>query len=250
MEDLGNNRNDYLVALTKAITSLIPNGGSIIGEIIGNVVPNQRIDRIAKYVKELDARLSQISTVELEKLLTNAEFVDLLEEGFFQASRAITEERRNHILNIITNGINVEDIELIQSKYLLKLLNELNDIEVIWLRYYQDTRVTADEEFREKNKEILNQRKRYQKKSEKELIDYLLQDGYTEHLERLGLINKQIKINKKSGMPDFNRLTGKPEIRNVNITSLGTLLLQQLELIEKSNLVDKFLPNIEIRVFK
>lgn len=231
--NLENNRIDYIVSLSKAVTGLIPDYGSLVGELIGNIVPNQRIDRIAKYVKELESRLSKIPIEKINRLLNNEEFIDLIEEGFYQASRAITAERRAYIINIIINGIEDEDIELIQSKQILKILMELNDIEIIWLRFYLDSTITGDVEFREKNKNILREENKYKIKEDKELINLLIQNNYKEHLERLNLIYRNIKLIKATDQPKFDRVTGKPETSYISITTLGRLLLKQLGLVEQ-----------------
>lgn len=231
--DLGNNKTDYAVALSKALSGIIPNYGSLVGELIGNIVPNQRIDRIAKYVKELDIKLSQIPIEKINNLFKNEEFIDLIEEGFYQASRALTDERRVYITNIILNGIEDINIELIQSKQLMKILSELNDIEIIWLRYYLVPTISGDETFRNKNKNVLAPINRHKIKEEKDLVDLLIQNNYKEHLERLNLVYQKIKINKDTQQPLFNRLTGKPEIGTVRITSLGNLLLKHIGLIDK-----------------
>ncbi len=62
--------------------------------------------------------------------------IDLIEEGFVQASRSLSNERREYIANVVANGISDEEKNYADSKYILKLLGELNDQEVIWLRFF------------------------------------------------------------------------------------------------------------------
>jgi hypothetical protein len=46
-------------------------------------------------------------------------------------------DEKEYIINIITNGIESEELEMIQSYWLLRaLINRLNDIEIIWLLFY------------------------------------------------------------------------------------------------------------------
>lgn len=236
---LDNNNVDYSVALAKGIAGIIPNYGSVLGEIIGSIVPNQRIDRIAKYVKQLDERLSLIPLEKLNKLIENEQFLDLIEESFYMSSRLMSDQRREYIINIIINGIEAEELEMIQSKQLLKILNELNDVEIIWLRYYLNPTIGGDEEFREKHKVIFDDRKNYSHKNEKEFINYILQDSYTEHLARLGLISHQIKMDRDKGVPKFNRNTGKPETSYISITTIGKLLLKKIGLGEDIEIYKK-----------
>ena len=51
---LGNNTTDIVAAISKVGVGMVPYVGSILGEIIGNVIPNQRIDRITQFVQHLD----------------------------------------------------------------------------------------------------------------------------------------------------------------------------------------------------
>lgn len=244
--ELGNNKTDYGVAITKIAASIICPELGFLGEIIGNVIPNQRIDRIAKYVKQLDERLSLIPLEKLNKLIENEQFIDLIEESFYMSSRVMSDERREYIINIITNGIESEELEMIQSKQFLKLINELNDIEIIWLRFYLHPTISGDEEFRVKHKDVFDEKKRYSHKNEKEFIDYIVQDSYTEHLERLGLIIRHIKMDREKKIPKFNENTGKPETSYVRITSLGKLLLKNIGLGDKIEIFRKPTP-IDIR---
>jgi hypothetical protein len=244
--ELENNKTDFDISITKAIAGMIPVCGSLLGEIIGNVVPNQRIDRIAKYVKHLDERLTAIPVDKLNKLIENEQFIDLLEESFYMSARVMSDERREYIINIIAKGIDSEDLIMIQSKQLLKILNELNDVEVIWLRFYLDSTMSGDKVFREKHKEIFDEKKKYSHKNEKEFIDYIVQDSYIEHLERLGLIDHQIKMDREKEIPKYNRNTGKPETSYIHITTLGKLLLKQIGLGDEIVIYRKSIP-IEIR---
>ncbi|MBA4318027.1 MAG: hypothetical protein C0412_06480 [Flavobacterium sp.] len=244
--ELENNKTDYIVSLSKVITGMVPEYGSLLGEIIGNIVPNQRIDRIAKYVKQLDERLSSIPVEKINDLLQNEEFIDLIEESFYMSSRVMSDERREYIINIIAKGIESEELEMIQSKQLLKILNELNDVEIIWLRFYLDTTFNGDKEFREKHKDIFDEKKKYSHKNEKEYIDYIVQDSYVEHLERLGLISHQIRMDREKEVPKFNRVTGKSETSYVHITTFGKPLLKQIGLGDEIEIYRKPIP-INIR---
>lgn len=229
--NLKSNLIDHFVSASKAISgTLSPEFGPILGEIIGSIVPNQRIDRIALFVQELDAKINLFPIEKVNKLLDNIEFIDLIEESFLQATRALTEERRNYIINIITNGIDSEQLEINQSKHLLRILSELNDIEIIWLRSYLDPGITRDLEFKEKHKDLLNINQ--YPLDEKNYFEYIISDSYKEHLERLGLIYNVISIDRKTDMPKFDRITGKPDSRSIRITTLGKLLLKEIGLCD------------------
>lgn len=227
------NKTDLAVTISKTVLGIIPYAGNFIGEIIGNIIPNQRIDRIAKFCTELDKEIKELPIEIIKSLQKNEEFVDFLEESFLQASRAFSEERRTYILKIVINGIKDENLEIIQSKHLLKILNELNDIEIIWLRYHHNYYDSRDKEFEEQHKNILEKVYAYVKCDDETLIKAAIQDSYLEHLERLELLNTKIKIDKQSNQPRYNKATGQPETSHTRITTLGKLLLKQIGLIEE-----------------
>lgn len=48
---------DYAVMLTKASIGALPVIGPLMTEVIGSIIPNQRIDRIAELARILDEKL-------------------------------------------------------------------------------------------------------------------------------------------------------------------------------------------------
>lgn len=233
--NLESNKNDLLVSAAKSIVGVVPIAGSLLSELVGNLIPNQRIDRLSNYVKELDERLSKIPIEKINSLLRNEEFIDLIEEGFIQAARAISNERRKYISSIIYNGITDENIQINESKQLLKILSELNDIEIIWLRYFVISTLGGDEEFREKHKNILQKIYLHVGADDETRTKAAIQESYKEHLERLDLIFHNIRIDHKTNLPLFDKNTGKPQKTHSKITDLGRLMLKQIGLIDDLN---------------
>ncbi|MGV0847984.1 hypothetical protein ACTS9T_15580 [Empedobacter falsenii] len=234
-DQLDNNKTDLLVSAAKSAVGVVPIAGSLLSELVGNLIPNQRIDRLSKYVKELDDRISKIPTEKINSLLNNDDFIDLIEEGFVQASRAITDKRRQYIASIVSTGITDKNIQLNESKQLLKILSELNDIEIIWLRSYLVPTIGGDEEFRQKHKNILQPIHTYMGADEETMTKAALQNSYKEHLERLELIDHKIRIDTTTKMPEFDTFTGKPKKSYSTITTLGRLLLKQIGIIDELN---------------
>jgi hypothetical protein len=236
--NLDNNKIDFLTSAAKSIVGAVPLAGSFLSELVGNIIPNQRIDRLTKYLKELDARFSKIPVERINFLLGNDDFVDLIEEGFVQASRATSEERRQYISSIVANGITDESISLLESKYLLKIIEELNDVEIIWLRSYFDPIHKRDKEFRDKHKNILTLISPDLSSDKETFRKSAFQNSYKEHLERLDLISHKIRVDHNTGLPEFDKYSGKTKTSYTEVTILGRLLLKQIGLInekEESN---------------
>ncbi|MFW1969590.1 hypothetical protein ACG95P_21380, partial [Acinetobacter guillouiae] len=159
MTEKDNNLNasflDHRVATYKAIAGLIPGVGSILSEVVGAIIPDQRMDRLVKYIKILDTKVQKINSDLLEIAKQNELAIDLIEEGFVQASRSLSNERREYIANVVANGISDEEKNYADSKYILKLLGELNDQEVIWLRFFLHPTFDGDEEFRQQHQNVI-----------------------------------------------------------------------------------------------
>ena len=103
--ELEKNKTDLLTSAAKSVFGALPVAGPLLSELIGNLIPDQRIDRLSKYIIELERKLSDLSAERIRELLKDDECIDLFEEGFVQASRAITDERRTQIASVIRNGL-------------------------------------------------------------------------------------------------------------------------------------------------
>jgi hypothetical protein len=240
MNEIKYNKTDLIVSASKSVLGAIPFAGSLLSELVGELIPNQRLERLTKYVIELDEKLSKISSEMLDSLKDKIDFIDLIEEGFVQASRAITDVRRQYISSIIANGISDEDVSLNDSKYLLKILQELNDVEIIWLRYYIHPYMGGDDEFREVHKNVLTPISVYMGSDRKTMVKASIQESYKEHLNRLELIESKIKLDDSLGVsvPVYDKFSKKPKTSSTSVTNLGRLLLKQIGLIEEKEEID------------
>lgn len=218
---LKNTSADYVASAAKSALGIVPFVGSLLVEIAGNVIPNQRIDRIVKYAEALQIRLSALEESVVKANLSNENFTDLVEESLRQAARALSDERRSYISSLVVNSISSDDIEYYESKHLLRILGELNDIEVIWLRFYLNQIMSGDKEFREKHSLILNPVAAHMGSAQPEIDKSTLQNSYKEHLASLGLLEKEIDM-------DTSSRGVKLKTKGFKITSLGRLLLREL----------------------
>ena len=91
---------NYAVSGVKAALGAIPFAGLIYcPEIAGNVIPQQRIDRIADFAERLERRISHLEAVTVTNEINDEEFTDLVEESLRQAAR-INIPRKTRILGI------------------------------------------------------------------------------------------------------------------------------------------------------
>ena len=225
---LQSNTSDYVTSAAKAALGTVPFIGSFLAELAGTVIPNQRIDRIVKFAQTLERRLSNLEEEFIRAQIFDEQFTDLLEEGLRQSARSLTDERRDYIASVIANSLSSQDIEYIESKHLLRILGEINDVEVVWLRFYVDRIINSDNDFRERHGNLLRPLATSMSSSQEEFDKESLQKSYTEHLTQLGLLEHRYKVDSKTKSPIYNSSTGAPEVSGYEITSLGKLLLRQI----------------------
>lgn len=233
--DLKQDKTDALVATAKSVLGAVPFAGPLLSELVGSLIPNQRLDRLAKYVKELEARLSRIDREKIDNALNSDEGIDLFEEGFVQASRSLTDKRRKYVANVVANGIDDETIEYSESKYILKLLQELNEQEIIWLRFFMVHPISGDDEFRKKHINVLAPVRAYLGSDERTIEKASLQDSYKDHLERIGLIRSHYRMDRGTGMPEFDKFSGKPSVSYRDLTPIGRMILKQIGFTDENN---------------
>ena len=222
---------DYVLSAVKSVAGPFPIVGPLIAELVGFVVPNQRVDRIAKFVLELERRVSGLESAKgISKQLQNESFTDLLEEGLRQAARSTSDERRAYLAALICNAVSSERIQYLESRHLLRILDEINDIEVIWLRFYREPVLEGDNDFRKRHKKVLDPKVAYLGSPQSEVDKATLQGSYKEHLSRLGLLQARYRTDFDSRKPEFDELSGRQKVEDYEITNLGRLLLRELDL--------------------
>lgn len=223
---------DYVASAAKAALGAIPFAGSLLAEVAGTIIPNQRIERLVKYAEELDKRLSEMDQEFVKSQLTDENFTDMVEESIRQAARSLSDERRQYLASAMANGISSQDIEFLESKHLLRILGELNDIEVIILRFYL-VPAGGDEEFWERHKDIIRPVSAYMGAPRNVLDKSALHTSYKEHLTSLGLLKHKYRVDSRTKQPEFDNMSGAQKQRGYAISPLGRLLLRQIGLSDE-----------------
>jgi hypothetical protein len=218
---------DAVATVAKAVAGMAPIVGPLLAELAGTIVPNQRLDRIADFCVELDARLSKLEQAHLHSQLDNPEFCSLLEEGLQQAARVVSDRRRAEIAELVAHSLTPDEIEYAESEHLLRILGDLNDVEVVRLGSHLHNSYVRDE-YRELHREELSPALVSYASPQREKDEAGLQRSYDHHLERLGLVRVLYVIDSQTKLPRFDRFTGAQEIRGHDLTLLGQLLLRQI----------------------
>ncbi|EBA00632.1 hypothetical protein [Marinobacter sp. ELB17] len=192
MPDLDTNIRDRLVSVAKGVSGACPLIGPIISEAIGQLIPDQRLDRVISFLKTLEEDFAQVQSrlSRIERNSATPEGLDILEEGMLQAARSVSKDRQKWLAAIVGRSLSSESLRYNESRKLLNLYRELTDPELIWLIYISESQGYASpyhKELADQYPDILNPASRSYGVSQEEADRSALQDGYKNTLLRLGL---------------------------------------------------------------
>lgn len=232
--DLQTNRWDVLAAFVRGTIGAAPEFGPMIAEIITSRIPEQKLDRVCRLAGLLELKVKFLTddVNSIKDKLQSEEGSDLLEDALNQASRATSPERLEYIASLLKNGLTSEDIDHIGKKKLLSILNELNDAEIVTLKYHSFQHLIKQQEFAKEHTELFTPIPLPLGSSQQDIDKAALRDTYRKKLIDLGLLRATYKKLKKGELPDFDERTGMPKAQGYTITSLGKLLLRYIDLAE------------------
>lgn len=186
---LGVRLADRIAALTRGVVGAVPYIGPIVSELVTQVIPNQRLERIEAYITELDKRVKK---AERDKLV-HPRKVDLFEDGAFQAIRSLSEERTEYIANVVARGLSGEEKEELAAKRILTLLTQLDDGQIILLAS-RLTKNRRNDEFWKIHSDTLKFESVSFKSSPQERDRATMREMAEQGLVRLGLLNTRLDI--------------------------------------------------------
>lgn len=215
MSDLDTNTRDRLVSVAQGVAGACPVVGPILSEAIGQLIPNQRLDRVVSFLKTLEEDFANVqSRLDcIERNTATPEGLDILEEGMLQAARSVSEDRQKWLAAIVGSSLSSESLKYEESRKLLNLYRELADPELIWLIYISEPQALSSayhQQLMNQYPDILQPASRSYGRSQEEADRSALQDGYKNTLLRLGLAT--LKQNGKT----------------LEISPLGRLLVRYL----------------------
>jgi hypothetical protein len=189
-QSLAFRREDFLAMLVKGLSGAVPFVGNMLAEVFGAVIPRQRLDRLVEFVRAFEQRVMQLELSQraLEERFVRPEFVDLFEDGASQAARALSQERREYIANLLAKGLSEEELNHARAKKLLRLLESLTDQEIVYLKYFSLADRGEDDEFYEQHEALLEPRDTSWGASTEEIDLATLQEAYEQTLARFGLV--------------------------------------------------------------
>lgn len=226
-DDLDNNLRDYLVSASRGAAGLVPYIGGPLGELISHTIPKQRLDRLVQYVRELEQRLQSMEEQVVQEALNDPRRIDLVETGGYQAARSVSTERIVWIAELVFQGLQKSDVDILRHKRLMNLLEEVDDDELLLLNAYgQNYGAQNQEAWGAVNRPSPGHLGSSTAELDAEKLFELGQD----RLLRLGLLRKNIPRPKQGNYPEFDPNTGSFKGR-VEISYLGRMLLREIGLL-------------------
>ena len=225
-KDLEQKKIDYAVSAAKGIVGAIPAVGPIFAEIIGEIVPNQRVDRIVSVLAELDKRLT---AVEKASFTSNKYALSLFEDGMYQAARSLSEERNKYIAIFLKGCASLEKDKFSIKKKLFYILEDLTDLDIeilVGIEHHSgDIKYKLTQRFLSYGD--------YNRLDEAQKFEYdLAKEAWELHLstlQRHGLIEPEYdKFDEREPNRHLDEKTGMPKIINYNVTGLGKVFIRSI----------------------
>ena len=138
---LSTTRADIAAAAARGISGAIPVAGGLVGEVVSAFIPNQKLERVARFAELLAAQVEVVEAKQarFEARIHTPEGSDLLEQGIQQAARAVSYDRQQRIASIVATGLTEEQLRYDRTCKLLAILDSLNDSEILLLIFYSRT---------------------------------------------------------------------------------------------------------------
>ena len=229
LPNLGVQATDHIVTVSRMGLGAVPVFGSALSELATMIIPNQRLERVVDFAQKLHEKTKNLEESFISTQLTDENFVDILEEGMTQAAKSVAEKRRGYIASVIAHGLSEDQIEFMETRRVLKLLSELNDNEIILLRFYLVPTIGGDEEFRSKHESLLKVRPATINAQQRDVEKEAIHNSYIENLCNYGLLRKEYSVDITDKI-EYDKSTQAPKIRRTVITSLGKYFLRQIGL--------------------
>ena len=230
-KELDTNNTDIIVSALKGLLGAIPYAGSLAGEIFGNIIPKQRLDRFAAYIKELSSRIATLEENDLrwiEKLKHSSSNLLIYELSIKYSLETNSQILHNSFASVVFKAVEKNEKNTVINEKILRTISELTEEEIIWLIWFSEPSVLFYEtEFQTRFKKILSPHSRSSGNSEEDRIHNALQDQYILNLHGKGLLYRK-SVNVKNQTVSLSSGDKPPELKDFSITPYGDMIVDAL----------------------
>jgi|tagenome__1003787_1003787.scaffolds.fasta_scaffold20875173_2 hypothetical protein len=214
-------------ALLRGAISQLPVLGPVITELLSQAIPDRRIERLNGLFERLEQRVSALEPQVVRDRFSDSAFSDIVEDGMFSAARASSSERLDWIAELLARGIEQNDLEKIDRKYLLALLGQLNDAEVIVLCSHGIVSPGKQAEFYGRHQGALDLPYPSMADAREVHARQAVRESYRTHLEALGLLQREYHFLRNGQVPEFER-DGRLKGGTLGLSPLGWVFLREI----------------------
>lgn len=222
-KDLNTNSTDIIVSGISAAVGIIPVAGGLMSEIVQNIIPNQREDRIVKFISDLSDELEK-TKFSLEKLklkFENQKYGTFTYNCLRDIVNDVYDEKIEYYRNLCVNAITNDEKNLIHCERILKILSELDYYEILYLKFYSDVSIAGTETMKEVTSKLgfdILKPNYYMSMSEDERDEETYKQITLNNLCNTGLLQREVKLVNN----------GRREHISYKITTLGRLILKKI----------------------
>lgn len=225
-KELNPNAVDVITTGVSAAVGMIPVVGGVLSPLVQMVIPNQRQDRIVKFITEISEKLEEMeySIEQIEKKFTNYKYGAFTYKCINSVVNDMYDEKIQYYKNLCLNGLTSEEIELNQIERILQIFSEMDYFEILYLKIYYYTKYYNIEQIKKIQNELGTRilKPNYTMNMPKEEFDKeTLKQITLNNLSKNGLLDEQIKNTGNHGRTSVE----------YKISNLGELILKKIDII-------------------
>ncbi|TXR53973.1 hypothetical protein [Reinekea thalattae] len=226
-DKLKTNKLDIGLAVSRSVVGAIPVAGTVLNELLSMTIPNQRLDRVTDFIRQLEQR---IENSELETLKNNQYFIDLLEDSIQQSIKSLTNKRNEYLVTFLSLNKDIDQSDFSVKKKLLNTLEALTDKDIEILMSFRDIGYHGTRNDNYIRQETIGTVRNY---TDRERYKYELgQATWSAHINALESYKLIFPVHKLQPEDDPDIIqdyidpeTGLAEIDQYKISELGKVLL-------------------------
>ena len=130
---LGDTSASTALRIGVGLTGAVPLVGAVLQTALTETIRNVRLDRMEDYLRYLQGRINELM---LKVALEKPEGLDLFEEGLWQSARALSDDRKKYIAELVVKGLQETGLEQQEMRHFMRILEQLDDRQLILLAEY------------------------------------------------------------------------------------------------------------------
>lgn len=212
--------------MSRAILGIVPFLGPALQELMSDIIPNQRLDRMSQFLYELNHRVTQIEGFK-DIIESNKERIILLEKAIAYSARTNSNIKSIGMVNVLLDGILSDETSLEESAQFLRILDDISEAQLIILKYYYLSQTGDSRKFRQKHVKLFKYERLFVKASIADRRGHAIYMSNVQGLANYGLLKRTYT------WPDIKfgeeQYPAEPEL-NYIISDMGNMLIESVKI--------------------